>query len=177
MSGVDLLVLALFVLSAFAGFVRGGAREVVDFVALVGSLLIAALLYRVTEPLAKRMIEPDFFAGAAAYATTFVVFYVAIRLLGAYLGQKLKGVEVLAKVDRWAGLGLGAVRALVVLGALHLLFHAITPAERIPGWYRDSVSYPVGVFAAKTIQVILPAGARIADAAVPRATGGREQGS
>lgn len=181
MNGFDMLVLALVALSAFGGWVRGGAREIVDLIALFGSALIAALLMPVVGPVARRMIDPDFFGTIVAALATFAVFYIAIRLFGVYLNQKLKEIEVLVRVDRWVGVGIGLIRALLVLGVFHLAFHAITPPERIPGWYRTAAAYPVGVFSARAIQAILPAGAKIADAVAPRtqtgAAGGREQGS
>lgn len=173
MTGFDLLVLAFFALSTLGGFVRGGAREVIDFLALFGSILLAAILGPVASPLARRMIEPDFFAIGAAYVAVFVVFYVAIRLIGVWVGQKMKDVDVLQRVDRWAGLLIGFVRAMLVLGVFHLAFHAITPPERIPGWYKDGAAYPVGVFAAKAIQAILPGGAK----ARPDAAGASTKGS
>lgn len=176
-----MLVLALVALSGFGGWVRGGAREIVDLIALFGSALIAAVLMPVVGPVARRMIDPDFFGTIVGALATFAVFYVAIRLFGVYLNQKLKEVEVLVRVDRWVGVGIGLIRALLVLGVFHLGFHAITPPERIPTWYREAASYRAGVFAAKAIQAILPAGARIADAVAPRhdrgRTDDRERGS
>jgi membrane protein required for colicin V production len=59
------------------------------------------------------------------------------------------------------------MRGLLLIGVFHLVFAAVTPHERLPGWFRGAALYPVSASVAKTIQTLLPKGARTADRFVP----------
>lgn len=167
MTAYDVFALVVLIVSAMAGFVRGGAREIVTLFAFLVSIVVALLLLPVTGPLGRQAINPDWLGNVVAVVVVFLLAYVAIRLLGAWAGQKLRQAERLGGIDRGVGLGFGVARALVLLGVIHLVFHAATPPERIPGWYRGATVYPVSVSAARALQAILPGGAKVADKLAP----------
>ena len=164
----DVFAVVVLIVSALAGFVRGGAREIVTLFALLTSILVALLAFPLTGPLFRTLVDPDIAGSALAILVVIVLVYVIIRLSGAWLSQKLQTTERLGGVDRSVGLGFGVVRALVLLGAIHLAFHAVTPPERVPGWFRNSLFFPVSAATAKAIQVVLPRGAKVADKIAPR---------
>lgn len=167
MTFFDVVFLAILVVSAFAGFVRGGAKEIVTLFAFLLAAVGSLLLLPVTGPMFRRMIDPDIVGTAAAVIVIFLVLYAIVRLTGAYLGQRLQKTEHLGGVDRAVGLGFGVIRALVLVGVFHLVFHAATPPERIPTWLRNAALYPVSALSAKAIQLVLPKIARGADAVAP----------
>jgi membrane protein required for colicin V production len=168
MTWFDIVVIVVLLVSALAGFVRGGAREIVTLVAFTLSALVAALLLPFSGPMFRKMIDPDWVGTVMAAVVVFVVAYLLIRLLGAWVSQKLQTSERLGGVDRMVGLSFGVVRALVLLGFLHLLFAATTPVERQPHWFRGATFYPVTRGAAKAIQAVVPKGAKVADRVAPK---------
>jgi membrane protein required for colicin V production len=168
MTWYDVVVIVVLLVSALAGFVRGGAREIVTLVAFTLSALLSALLLPFTGPLFRKMIDPDWVGTVAAGVVVFVLAYLLIRLAGAWVSQKLQQTERLGGVDRTVGLGFGVVRALVLLGFMHLVFAATTPIDRQPHWFRGATFYPVTATAAKAIQALLPKGARVADRVAPK---------
>jgi hypothetical protein len=64
----------------------------------------------------------------------FLAVYILLRVLGASLTKRIHQTKALGSVDRFAGIGVGAVRALVLIGVFHLVFHTATPVERLPAW-------------------------------------------
>jgi membrane protein required for colicin V production len=168
MTWYDVVVIVVLLVSALAGFVRGGAREIVTLVAFTLSALVSALLLPFTGPMFRKMIDPDWVGTVAAGVVVFVVAYLVIRLAGAWVSQKLQQSDRLGGVDRTVGLGFGVVRALVLLGFMHLVFAATTPINRQPHWFRGATFYPLTATSAKAIQALLPKGARVADGVAPK---------
>jgi membrane protein required for colicin V production len=138
----DLIVLGMLGLSALVGFVRGAVREVVTVAAFALASLVSIVSLRFTRGLAESAVEPDWAAPAVAVVIVFVIVYIALRVLGARLTETVQK-SALGPVDRAAGLGVGLVRGLLVLGVFHLVFHAVTPADRVPRWISGAVFYPM----------------------------------
>lgn len=70
-------------------------------------------------------------------------------------------------IDRVFGLLIGGVRALVLIGAVHLVIVAALPGERTPRWLANAALYPVSAMGARMIQIVLPSIGRGADAITP----------
>lgn len=167
MTFYDGLALVIIGVSAFAGFWRGGARETISFFAFLVAGLIALLALPLTGPIGRDLIDPDWAGTAFAVVGGFGVLYLFLRILAGWIGRRLQDHDTLGGVDRMAGLAFGVGRALIVLGIIHLLFYASTPAHRIPNWYRFAAVFPVGKAAARVLQIVLPQGARVADRVAP----------
>lgn len=167
MTFYDGLALVIIGVSAFAGFWRGGARETISFFAFLVAGLIALLALPLTGPIGRDLIDPDWAGTAFAVIGGFAVLYLFLRILAGWIGKRLQQHETLGAVDRIGGLAFGLIRALLVLGVIHLLFYASTPPNRVPTWYRSAKVFPVGKAAARVLQVVLPEGAKVADKVAP----------
>ena len=73
----------------------------------------------------------------------------------------------LGGVNSILGLIVGAIRALVLIGAVHLVIVAALPGERTPRWLSQAALQPVSAMAARAIQAVLPGIGRGADALSP----------
>jgi membrane protein required for colicin V production len=167
MTFYDIAILLLLLVSAVAGFARGGAKEIVTLVAFLAAALVSALLLPWTGPLFRKLISPQWVGTVVAAVLVFVVAYVAVHALGAFIRGKLHQSEQLGGIDRTVGLGVGVVRGLAMIGAFHLMLSAMT-ANRIPDWFRHAALYKVSAFSAKGVQAVLPPLARLADSVAPR---------
>lgn len=167
MTGYDLFVFFVILASAGAGWVRGGLRELVTLGAFALAAVAALLALPVTGPWGRSLIEPDWIGSIAAAIVVFLIVYFGIRIVGAMLSRSLKEHKQLGGFDRIMGLIVGGVRALALLGAVHLVFHAATPAERIPDWFRDAAVFPLSEASARAIQTVLPSVGRGVDALSP----------
>ncbi len=156
MTGYDVFALIVVLLSAGSGWLRGGVREVVTLLSFVLAAILALIALPVTGPIARSLIDPAWAGSIAAVVVVFLVVYFGIRTVGALATKSLKGAGGLGVVDRFAGTAIGIVRALVLLGVVHLVIVAATPAERLPGWFARAAAHPVGAASARAIQAVLP---------------------
>lgn len=170
MTGYDVFALLVVLFSALAGWVRGGAREIITFFSFVLAALIALIGLPYTGPWFRGFVDPDWVGSLLAAVLSFLAVYFAIRLLGAWASHRLRQTERLGGVDRAVGVLFGLLRAMVLLGVIHLVFHAATPPERVPGWFRDAAVFPVSAAGARLIQAVLPGIGRGADALTPTVT-------
>lgn len=154
----DIVVLGIVLISALVGFVRGAVREMVT--ALAFGLAAVAAIYALpfSGPVGRGLIDPDWAGTVIAIAVVFVAAYATLRITGGALAKSLQDIQVLGLLDRAVGLGFGLIRALVVLGAFYLVFHAATPPDRVPRWMKESMSYPMTAAAGRTLQAIAPKG-------------------
>ncbi|WP_122465468.1 CvpA family protein [Brevundimonas lutea] len=156
MTGYDVFALIVVLLSAGSGWLRGGVREIVTLFSFVLAAILALIALPVTGPLARGLIEPAWAGSIAAVVVVFLIIYFVIRSVGALASKSLRGAGGLGVVDRIAGVAIGTLRAVVLLGVVHLVVVAATPAERLPGWFTGAVVQPVGAASARTIQAVLP---------------------
>lgn len=154
----DLIVVGLLSLSALIGFLRGAAREIVTVFAFLLAAIVSVVSLRLTRGLAERAIDPDWAAPAVAVVLVFVFVYIVLRLLG---GRLAEGIQkgALGPVDRAAGVGLGLLRGLLVLGVVHLVLHAVTPADRVPRWIAGATFYPMTEATADALKSLAREGA------------------
>ena len=85
-----------------------------------------------------------------------------------WLRDRLHRNDNLGGLDRAFGVLFGLGRAFILVGVFHLIFHAVTPAERLPHWFKDAKLYRASATAAKVIQIVLPEGAKVADRVAPK---------
>ncbi len=166
----DYAAVVVLLVSGLAGMVRGATREVSTVVALVAAATVAASTLRFTGPLAGRVIHTQWIANTAAVLCVFILTYIVLRLLG---GALTRGVHQtsLSGLDRLLGLGIGVVRALVVLGAFVLLIRAVTPPERMPVWMSDAKLYPLASASGDALKAFAPSGVKVAQEMAPRLAG------
>lgn len=154
----DVIALAVFAVSAIVGFVRGGVREMLNVVSLIAAALVAVFGLRVSGPIMRDMMDPDWTGNVAAVVIVFVGAYIALRIGGAFLARRLHATHALGALDRAVGTGFGLLRALVVLGAFALVFNAATPPERVPQWISGAALYPLTSAAGEVLKAFAPKG-------------------
>lgn len=158
----DAIVLILLAISAAMGFFRGAMLEIVSLIALFVAAGAAIFGLSTTAPMARRLIHLDWLATAAALIVVFVVVFALIRLIGAIIARQVQNTEFLGTLDRSAGLLIGLARGLIVLGALNLMFNAVTPEDRRPHWIVGSTTWPLSQTMGKLLVAMAPRGMDIA---------------
>jgi membrane protein required for colicin V production len=158
MTTFDLIAGLIILVSLAVGFVRGATRELVTALSFVLAAALSLLLLRFTGALARPLIDPDWVAVLVALLVVLVILFVALRLLGGRLSHGLLETQALGTVDRTVGVGIGLVRALVVLGAFSLLFSAATPEARRPKWITGAALYPLATASGKMLMAFAPEG-------------------
>lgn len=166
MTVFDIVVVVVIGLSAAVGWSRGATREMVTAAAVLGGGAAALLLLRWSVPFAHHFIHTGWMARAAALFGVFIVAYVILRLATGRLSRDVQA-SVFAGIDRLAGLAIGLLRGVVVVGLLVVLVQAVTPADRLPRWFTHSKVFPLASVAGSGLKAIAPEGLRIARKAAP----------
>ncbi|MGI4939899.1 MAG: CvpA family protein [Janthinobacterium lividum] len=130
MNWVDLLVLALLLLSALVGLLRGFVREALGLCAWIAAAVLAFQFSPQAEPLARRVIGDASVADPVAFLVVFGVLLIAFLLVAAALGGLVRG-SVLGGLDRLAGFGFGLLRGFAVLVVAYLV---VVPLLPVAGW-------------------------------------------
>ena len=167
MTGYDVFAIVVILFSAAAGWVRGGVREVITLLSALLAALIALVALPFTAMLGRALIDPDWAGTVLAAIVSFFVVYFGIRIFGSILSKRAQAHPQLGRVDRFIGVFVGASRALVLLGAVHLVIVAAMPGERTPRWLAEAALYPVSAVGARAIQAVLPGIGRGADLLSP----------
>ena len=167
MTGFDVIAILVILGSAAAGWVRGGTRELITLLSFVLAAFIALVALPVTAPIGRGLIDPDWAGTILAAIASFLLIYFGIRIFGSALSKRAQAHPHLGGVDRFIGVFVGAARALVLLGAIHLVVVAAMPGEKTPRWLSEAALRPMTAGAARLIQIVLPDIGRGADALSP----------
>jgi membrane protein required for colicin V production len=112
-------------------------------------------------------------AKAAALLVTFILVYIALRMVGGALTRGVRQTS-LSGLDRLLGLGVGVVRALVALGGFMLVIDAAMPPERMPAWITGAKLYPLASAAGGALRTFAPQGLKVARDVAPTLADGAE---
>jgi len=163
----DIIAGVILLVSCVVGFARGASRELTSALSFIAAAIIALLGLRITGPMFRGMMDPDWAATAAAILVTFVIAFIGLRMLGAALTKGLHANGALGTLDRLMGLAFGLLRGLVVLGVFNLVFNMATPPDRVPSWVSKSALYPLSTASAKVLKVFTPKGTALAGKLAP----------
>jgi membrane protein required for colicin V production len=135
-SGFDLLVLSIILLSAAIGWFRGGLREAVTLAAIAGGFLFLNLFGASAAGLADGII-----GRLIGLLLVFLAGDILVSLLGAYLVRRFAGRDV-RRNDRLAGGLFGTVRGWVLAAAILYTALAYYDGAPLPGWATKSLFAP-----------------------------------
>jgi membrane protein required for colicin V production len=129
---VDYIFLAIVVLSAVVGAVRGLLREVIALITWIAALWCAWAFSGVVEPYLGGVLEGS---AARPWAARAVVF-IAILLLGAAIGALVNyfvRVSIFSGTDRLLGFLFGVLRGAVAIGVLVIIVQQLR-IDTDPNW-------------------------------------------
>jgi membrane protein required for colicin V production len=135
MTGLDYLILAVVLLSAIAGLVRGFLKEVCSLVTWFAAVWLAWQFGPSLEPyMGGALREPPFglWAGRA-------VVFIAVLIVGAIIGALISyfvRLSLFSGLDRFLGFLLGVARGVVILGVLMILGQSVRLDSE--GWWERS---------------------------------------
>lgn len=167
MTAWDVFSVLILLASGAAGWIRGGTRELLTLLSFVLAAFIALIALPLSAPVGKAMIDPDWAGTLMAALATFLLVYFGVRIFGSTLSRQAQAHPHLGGIDRVFGIFVGLTRALVLLGAIHLVVVAAMPGERTPRWLGEASLYSVSAGGARAIQFVLPGIGRGADALAP----------
>ena len=153
MSWVDLLIIAIIIISALISLVRGFVKE---FLSLASWILAGFIALRYFTPLAD-LLEPYIESPTIRTGTSFAILFVSSLIVGAivnYMASQAVTKTGLTGTDKSLGVVFGAARGLLIVTMLVLLA-GLTPMPSEP-WWNDSAMIEFFSEMANWIKDILP---------------------
>jgi len=155
MTVFDLIALGVVALSALSGFNRGAVAELLGLFAMALSAIATIALLPFTAPIVRHFMHAGWLSAVVAAVATFVVIFLFLRLLTASLTHSVNR-SLLGGANRFGGLVFGALRGVVFLGLMALVFNRATPEALKPGWITEAATYPLASDAGRALQTFLP---------------------
>lgn len=152
---IDIVVIAVLLLSGLIAFLRGFIREVLTILGVVGGLAAAYLGGPVFSPFIKNMLgvvegeEPKrllglipypILADILSYGLIFLVVVIVLSIVSHVLAETVRSVG-LGSVDRTLGFIFGLVRGALLLGVLYLPVYLSMDAETKEEWFAGSKTH------------------------------------
>jgi membrane protein required for colicin V production len=152
----DIAAFAVIGLSVLVAFLRGFVRETLTIITWLGAGVTAYFAFPYARELARRTIETEWFADAAALCVVFIVPLIALKVAAALVADHIPG-GALGTVDRVAGLAFGAARGAVVVCTAYLGLVVLIAPEEQPEWVKDALILPYVKEGAALLTRLLPA--------------------
>jgi membrane protein required for colicin V production len=137
----DLVALGVIALSVLVGLLRGVIRETLTIVVWVGAGLVAFYAFPYARELARRTIETEWMADAAALCVVLVVPLIAFKVAAAAATDHIPD-GTLGPVDRFAGALFGAARGALLVSAAYLGLTVLVDPEDHPVWVKNALILP-----------------------------------
>ncbi len=135
MSVVDIIIVAVIVVSLTVGLVRGFVREMLSLAAWVAALWVAYVLAVPGAVFFESYISQPPLRVVAAFAVIFVLTLIAASFLG-HLLERLFTVSGLGGVDRALGVLFGVGRGIIMVALLLLM--AVFMELTTQPWWQES---------------------------------------
>ena len=161
MNVLDIVVVAVILLSGLFAFARGFVKEALSVVAWVGAAFAALYGLPFATPLAERFLPKGPVADGAAALAIFLVALVILSLLTSAVASRVKE-SALSAVDRTLGLIFGLVRGLVLVCLAYIALSWAVPAggQPPPGWIAEAKTLPLLASGAERLRALVPAAYR-----------------
>lgn len=147
LTALDVIVL-LFVGGGLAfGFIRGFVTEVLSLLAWVAVIVALKFLHAPTTELLGNWVGTWGGAAVLAFALIFLVVFVGTKMAAHRIGGAARQ-SMVGPIDRLLGAGFGALKGLIGVTLLYLLFNlvydtAVGRRTARPAWMADSRTYPL----------------------------------
>ena len=144
MNWVDLMVLALMLVSGLLGVMRGLVREVLGVAAWVAAAFVAGPYgaFRSVAPWTRRYISDPGIADIAAFFGVFLIVLILLWLVVRTLSNAVRG-SALGGLDRSLGLVFGLGRGAALLVVAYILLGIGLAVEQWPAPILEARSLPV----------------------------------
>lgn len=141
MTGLDIGVAGVVLISALLATMRGFTREILSLATWAGSAIIAWYVYDNYPNFARGYIAEQTFADIATIVGTFFICLIVLHLLT----MKIADIVVDSKIgplDRSLGFAFGGLRGLL-LAVIAMIFASWLFGDGLPNWVKNAKTRPM----------------------------------
>lgn len=147
LTGFDVVIIAVIVISALMSLGRGLIREATSLISFVIGCIIAYYSQVLFTPSLEAIIpkgwpSPSFVAFCILVVVGFVAAYSVAAFIGARVSRLLHSAPEFGMLDRIAGAAFGAIRGALAIVLFVLLMEQVLPEEATPRFIADSRFFP-----------------------------------
>jgi len=136
---LDLVLLAVMLISGLLAMVRGFMREILSITAWGTAALVTLYSYQKLLPTAKTYIASDTLASIAVIAGVFIATLIVVSIITVRISDMILDSRIGA-LDRTLGFLFGLARGLLIVVVAFLFFAWLVPAKQRPDWVSNAKS-------------------------------------
>jgi membrane protein required for colicin V production len=141
-TGIDVLVVAIVLISAGVAMFRGLVQETFGILEWIGGLYIAFRFSPVFRPVISEVVSPVWLQWVVVFVGTFLLVFIPLSIMSHRISELVKKSEI-GPVDRTLGLVFGIARGLVIVGLTYIAFGALVPAKDHPQTLTKARLFPL----------------------------------
>lgn len=152
---VDIVVIAVLLLSGVLAFFRGLVHEVLSVSAWIGAGFATLYGYPLLTPYVMEVISSQLVAQIVAGVVVFIAVLILISLLSHAISKRVRE-SALGALDRSLGFIFGLLRGAVLVALSWLLLTWVVPADDRPDWLQEAKSRPLMEAGAGLLEALVP---------------------
>src|SRR5690349_5037406 len=129
----DWFIIAVLLVSALVGVMRGFVRECVSLAVWFVAIVVAMSFSDRASVMLTEYISTGSLRYVVAFAALFIVTMILGNLLGYVLGAMVKGIG-LSGPDRLLGVGFGLARGLIIVMLIVIFLPRLIPVDSDTWW-------------------------------------------
>src|SRR5436189_804948 len=139
---LDLVLLAVMLISGLLALVRGFMREILSIAAWGAAAIVTLYSYAKLLPWAKQQIASETIATIALVAGTFIGTLIVVSVITVRISDMILDSRIGA-LDRTLGFLFGLGRGLLIVVVAFLFFSWLVPDKQRPDWITNAKSRTV----------------------------------
>lgn len=155
MNVLDIVVLAVVLLSALIAFARGFVRELLSVAGWVVAAFVTLYTFKFVQPYARKLVSHELIADIGGALVVFLVTLIVFSVASSPIASRIHETSF-KPLDRSLGFIFGALRGLVLVSLAFLLVNWALKPEEQPKWIQEARSIPVLAYGAKVLIGLVP---------------------
>src|SRR6478609_7746807 len=152
---LDLVLLAVMLISGLLAMVRGFMREILSIAAWGAAALVTLYAFSKLLPTAKSYFNNDTVAAAVVVAGTFIATLIVVSVITVRISDMILDSRIGA-LDRTLGFLFGLARGLLIVVVAYQFFIWLVPDKQRPDWVRGAKSRTVLDSTGEWLKSLLP---------------------
>jgi|SRR5579871_2669536 len=152
---VDFLVILILIVSIVFAMWRGFISEVLSILAWALAAFAALYFGPYAVDVLRHVFSSWWLAWLVGYAAMFLVVLIPISFASFRISERVRESAV-GPIDRTFGVLFGAVRGLVIVGGLYLVFLHLVPLHEQPASVREARLFPLIRSSAAVLNALVP---------------------
>lgn len=137
MNKFDIAFLIILLLSAAMGLIRGITKEILSLVSWFGAVVMAYILFPLTQHIARTHITNPMLADGITILGIFIIFLIILTLISHFFTSMIRQ-SALSGVDRSLGFGYGILRSFVILFIFELVISCLWLRTEHPDFIKEA---------------------------------------